>query len=303
MFSCHNTTYAVDLEVHRGMVGAGAVAEFEDVDGSITSIPIVANNIFKGRVYQYGNPLENGLDSDGRREVGWARLVVSNINSDFPSIGKLRLNTDGSFTTENRMYHIREISNYKLSKRDIDIEVVSPFSRPQLQQASNLMVFQDNPLDYKSPHFNSIRGNSGTNGHSCGNSDVDGIVFTASGQSQSFKMPGSHIFKRDATGCPVNRQLLAVGIAADCTYIAHYGGSAAALTQILSNLNQVSQVYESAFNVQIGVAKVFFKEACTPTSAETPWNRECSQSYTIATRLSDFSMWRGAQTTDSNGLW
>ena len=44
-------------------------------------------------------------------------------------------------------------------------------------------------------------------------------------------------------------------------------------------------------------------EICSPNSAVTPWNRDCSDSYTIKQRLSDFSMWRGKETSDTNGLW
>jgi Metallo-peptidase family M12B Reprolysin-like len=44
-------------------------------------------------------------------------------------------------------------------------------------------------------------------------------------------------------------------------------------------------------------------ESCTPSSDVTSWNVECSDSYTIASRLSDFSKWRGLQTNDTNGVW
>ncbi len=74
----------------------------------------------------------------------------------------------------------------------------------------------------------------------------------------------------------------------------------------MSNWNTASAVYERAFNVQLGVAKVFLQESCNgPTSTTNlAWNSDCSNpSYTIQDRLSDFSKWRGSLGADGMGLW
>jgi hypothetical protein len=106
-----------------------------------------------------------------------------------------------------------------------------------------------------------------------------------------------------AVGCPPSKRLLLMGVAADCSYVAEKGSRSEALNSILTNWNTVSKVFESAFNVQLGVAKVVLLESCTPTDSITPWNADCAKSsYTISNRLSDFSRWRGTQ-QDTYGLW
>ena len=75
-----------------------------------------------------------------------------------------------------------------------------------------------------------------------------------------------------------------------------------ALTQILSNVNQASLLFEKSFNIQLSIERIIFMEKCTPDSETAPWNRECSADYRIENRLSDFSFWRGAQ-NDKLGLW
>ena len=99
---------------------------------------------------------------------------------------------------------------------------------------------------------------------------------------------------------PIQKQ----GVAADCSYVTDKGGISQALSAILSNWNSASQVFESTFNVRLGVVKVKIQQTCTPLDKEIPWNTDCSlASYTISNRLSDFSAWRGSQSGDGMGLW
>ncbi|KAJ1339766.1 hypothetical protein BSLG_005672 [Batrachochytrium salamandrivorans] len=79
----------------------------------------------------------------------------------------------------------------------------------------------------------------------------------------------------------------------------------AALAQILSNWNQASKIYESTFNVRLAVVKVSLQQSCTPTNPQMIWNQDCTSGYTITTRLSDFSNWRGniESNGDGIGLW
>jgi hypothetical protein len=106
-----------------------------------------------------------------------------------------------------------------------------------------------------------------------------------------------------AAGCPSSRKLLLMGVAADCSYVSEKGSRSEALNSILTNWNTISKVYEAAFNVQLGVARVLIQESCTPNDPSTSWNADCSRaSYTISNRLSDFSRWRGTQ-QDNFGLW
>ncbi|KAF9088736.1 hypothetical protein BGX23_007142 [Mortierella sp. AD031] len=108
-------------------------------------------------------------------------------------------------------------------------------------------------------------------------------------------------------GCPVNRLVNYMGVAADCTYVRSYGGAVQARKQIFADFNTASGIYESTFNVALGVIQLnIISDGCPTTpSPEVAWNRECSATYPIDQRLSDFSSWRGqdARTKDGAGLW
>ncbi|KAJ3326561.1 hypothetical protein HDU91_004611, partial [Kappamyces sp. JEL0680] len=108
-----------------------------------------------------------------------------------------------------------------------------------------------------------------------------------------------------AATCLSSLKVLAMGVAADCSYVTAKGGIQNALSAILENWNSASKVYESTFNVQLGVAKVLLQESCNSPASVTslPWNQDCTNpAYTIQNRLSDFSQWRGTQ-QDGMGLW
>jgi hypothetical protein len=151
-------------------------------------------------------------------------------------------------------------------------------------------------------------------GNSCGrvgrlikrNDVISNCGTDTSEQLSSFKYLQnfqSKVVNKADPSCPQSRQLLLMGVAADCSYVVEKGGRAGALNAILSNWNTASKVFEDSFNVQLGVAKVVIQESCTPNDPALVWNRDCSSSqYTISNRLSDFSKWRGTQ-SDNFGLW
>ncbi|KAG9064683.1 hypothetical protein KI688_002941 [Linnemannia hyalina] len=107
------------------------------------------------------------------------------------------------------------------------------------------------------------------------------------------------------TGCPTTRMVNYMGVAADCTYVRSYGGLANARKQILADFNTASGIYESTFNIALGIIAVEIESMNCP---KTPvkgkvWNQECSKNYTMNDRLSDFSYWRGKRAKDGAGLW
>ncbi|KAJ1678955.1 hypothetical protein EV182_003017, partial [Spiromyces aspiralis] len=107
------------------------------------------------------------------------------------------------------------------------------------------------------------------------------------------------------SGCTTSKKVLYMGVAADCTYITNYGSEDGARSQILSNWNQVSAVYERQVNVQIGIIELQIESMSCPNSpgSDTAWNQQCSDTYTIERRLSDFSSWRAKRSNDDAGLW
>lgn len=97
-----------------------------------------------------------------------------------------------------------------------------------------------------------------------------------------------------------------MGVAADCTYVSHYGNSANATSQILNDWNSASALYKSTFNVSMGIIELAVQDPQCPASAptQTPWNVACTDSITLNDRLSIFSQWRGTKgAADGAGLW
>lgn len=109
----------------------------------------------------------------------------------------------------------------------------------------------------------------------------------------------------DTTGCPDTQQIVYMGVALDCNYVAAYGSPDAARTQVLNNWNQVSALYKSSFKISLGIIELQVQNmTCpsTPVSGEE-WNVGCDANVTLDTRLGDFSAWRGARGDDGAGLW
>ncbi|KAK9895969.1 hypothetical protein P389DRAFT_210806 [Cystobasidium minutum MCA 4210] len=117
------------------------------------------------------------------------------------------------------------------------------------------------------------------------------------------------------TGCPKSAQVLYMGFAADCTYVAKYGGADNARTQILTNLNTVSALYQRTFNVSLGAVEFQVVNGSCPSAASSSlaWNTACpsssssgssSSALSLNARLSAFSQWRGNKGgSDGAGLW
>jgi hypothetical protein len=93
-----------------------------------------------------------------------------------------------------------------------------------------------------------------------------------------------------------------MGVATDCGYTQKVGGVDEAIKRILQIWNQASALYASTFNVRLGIIDVVVQERCTTVNGMS-WNRECSTSYDMGARLSDFSQWRGTSKNANAGLW
>ncbi|CAD6930372.1 unnamed protein product [Tilletia laevis] len=107
------------------------------------------------------------------------------------------------------------------------------------------------------------------------------------------------------TGCPASARVVYIGLAADCSYSGRFGGDENAVRRrLLTNMNSVSALYRSTFNVSLGVTALEVRSASCPStpSSSEEWNAPCSNSFTLDERLSAFSRWRGTQ-DGSTGLW
>ncbi|KAH8888318.1 hypothetical protein GQ53DRAFT_262642 [Thozetella sp. PMI_491] len=108
----------------------------------------------------------------------------------------------------------------------------------------------------------------------------------------------------NTNGCPTSRKVALIGIATDCNYAGLFASNATVRSNVIQQINTASQVYESAFNISLGIQNLTIVDSkcpATPPSA-TPWNQACSDSVSITDRLNLFSKWRG-DNSDSNAYW
>ncbi|KAG0359862.1 hypothetical protein BGZ54_009799 [Gamsiella multidivaricata] len=263
--------------------------------------------------------------------VGWARMMIEH---DPDSADSLVLR--GAFMVHGDTYHVTSQQSYHIQKRSDDASPASTFS------ASRLIIYRDSDLYNPSTLSRRKRGLN-TDEVSCGadhmlNKTAAYIEATSSRDyyyppdlSATVPMMGGFdassswtdmltapLVKRQVAvkvagpspvpdGCPANRLVNYMGVAADCAYVRSYGGQAAARKQIFANFNTASAIYESTFNVALGVIALnITSENCpaTPVKGEE-WNQDCSATYSIDQRLSDFSYWRGQEgrASDGAGLW
>ncbi|KAL2913048.1 hypothetical protein HK105_207503 [Polyrhizophydium stewartii] len=314
-FLAYNQTFELHLIPNHDLLYPNAVAEIHSgVPGEAPLVmPLSANHVFDGKVVRQ--------DASGRAvEAGWARITFDHPNFDGSDVA-----FDGVIKADGALFHVRRIEHYRRAKRDVDIEVASPFSRNRENWGSQLMIFTDEPRANVERRWGSLSSCLATDPlHPLarrGASEVFAALDETSAAVGSCVLPDNteaythyldtlqdlnlrRLLPRAPAGCPGSIKVLAMGVAADCSYIKAYGSTSKALTQILTNWNAASKVYESTFNVRLAVVKVSLQQACTPTDTALTWNQDCSSAYTITNRLSDFSKWRGqVQGNDDIGLW
>ncbi|CAK7217089.1 hypothetical protein SBRCBS47491_003044 [Sporothrix bragantina] len=108
------------------------------------------------------------------------------------------------------------------------------------------------------------------------------------------------------SGCPTTRKVALMGIAADCNYYAAFGNRDNTSNNIIMQINSASRVYESTFNITLGIQNLIIQNTSCPsesTTSATPWNAGCSSGLTITDRLNLFSKWRGESANDTNAFW
>lgn len=213
-------------------------------------------------------------------------------------------------------FHIRTIESYIKSRRAIDIDVI-PSSESHRRAGMILWSDVDSTNiavgDYKWTSQNTCPVSEFSKRSapipsepslSCGS---DGVSISPDVQAKldQFYSKGSGSLNKRQTGCPAAKMVMPVGVSADCTYVQLYGGTQGALKQILANYNSASQVYASTFNFGLGVVlvKLFTECGGTDNGIALTFNQQCSVSYTISNRLSDFAHWRGQKAADNAGLW
>ncbi|KAL7753196.1 hypothetical protein RI367_000971 [Sorochytrium milnesiophthora] len=294
-------------------------------DGStVISVPLTAE-IYRGHVVRMVN-VSSGepLALDNARDVGalpgvfffnthhHARAAQRAISLD--NQVELHLdNTDtpqvhGTFSVHGETFYLTDVATYSAHRRPLDVEVPPVHKRAaaDAQAATDMIVYRDSnrkritePVDGMS-----------VDDFRCGSDDLPHRNFrptadiTTSPLANSSVMSSNHTFESEpiTSGCPASQMAVYVGAVLDCNYIARYSTASAASSHALSVFASVSNIYQTQFNVQVGLIEMISMATCwqsapPPLSAnqitDASFNRVCSANYTISNRLNDLSYWRG----------
>ncbi|CAO3644307.1 unnamed protein product [Cunninghamella blakesleeana] len=288
--------------------------------------------IYKGNVIHsyYSNQTwkheQVGILPQDEKILGWARIILRNDLLEAQQ--KNQPIFEGSFSLLNDIYHIKTFESYHKTKRSDD-PTLKDFSNMILYRDSDISTFVDNKNNLSSMidsnkkpsgqcgfnqlNFNQYNLHQHTKDFSPSSSSSIGLFSPF--QDLSFQSSPFHhrLNKRVADGCPTTKKIAYIGAAADCTYTKYYKTKQQAALQIINDFNSASAVYESSFNIQLGLVNITVMDEICPddTNSTTAtntydsprWNQKCSQYYTLEKRLSDFSQWRGSMSDDGIALW
>ncbi|KIS69376.1 uncharacterized protein UMAG_02711 [Mycosarcoma maydis] len=223
-----------------------------------------------------------------------ASMACSSDVLDYNSHNRLVLSDDTNDASSLSVYSFfKSPIPARLSRRELSSGWNDLFARSiqddiveTPQASSDAFIYHKALDDYLEPTFQrrQATGNDIGNGNNQTNSFENVIGSTA--------------------GCPRSARVVYAGVASDCAYTERFGTQDDTRREILNNMNSVSNLYRSTFNVSIGVVELDVRSASCPSSAtqDAPWNLGCG-TITIDERLSDFSRWRSQQPGNGIGLW
>ncbi|KAF2258235.1 zincin [Lojkania enalia] len=298
----------LSLEPNHDIIVEGATVQYLGPDGHITKqepLDRFQHKVFKGTAWlKRGNRWDN---------VGWARITVHRD-------GLLPL-FEGVFTVQHDHHHIQLSSHYKKTRHELDPDI-------DLRDDEYMVIHRDSDIS-TSPEHMELRKRSGDIGCSSDslefNMQLDHPIY-ASMKPRDDRWFGSLIDRRQnlddspgggngagvnliqtigsTTGCPTTRKVALVGVATDCTYTADFNSTESMRQNIINQMNSASNLFESTFNISLGLANLFVTDAQCPSTPQqaTPWNQDCDPSVDIRARLNLFSQWRGQQ-DDQNSHW
>ena len=316
IFNLHRRQQKIklSLEPSHGIIADDASVNYLDKNGEVVRTEVIHRNkhkIFKGATWVE-------LADGSWNNVGWARITIARDGID-PLF-------EGAFTTSYDQHHIQLRSNYMTTKHPLD---------PHLEDTGEeyMVVFRDGDIAQQSLLHKELK-RSLTGDRSCAH---DRMAFNTNPSHPVYAPPT--LLKRDgawgsvslhslfgrqldtttsgnsggvnltstigsSTGCPNTRRVALIGVATDCSYTSSFASKEAARQNIISQFNQASAVYESTFNITLGLQNLTVSEPSCPgaPTAATPWNIGCNSNATITSRLNDFSGWRG-KINDTNAYW
>ncbi|KAI8099578.1 Metallo-peptidase family M12-domain-containing protein [Halteromyces radiatus] len=332
-FQAYNQTHHLHLVPNQDLFHPEAVTV---IDGKQTSLNHQEYRVYRGYVVdpklseQRWTEDQAGLWRDYAMEqdhgiLGWARILVRHdIKHDlaYPVF-------EGAFMVNEDTYHVKASQNYQRVKRSDDADLHHGYDTKNdvhmvIYRDSDTVVVpvvkRDGSIDMgDSCGFDRLLYNNQHARYDTSSSLLSNLDYTNPFQ-QSQDIQRRHHYdkfigiehkammgaltKRAPSGCPTTKKINYMGAAADCTYTKYYQSDVQARMQIINDWNSASAVYERQLNIGLGLINITIMNSVCPTSVDSnnPWNRDCSDSYSISTRLSDFSQWRG-NIADQAGLW
>lgn len=315
----------LSLEPNHDVVAEGATITYLGADGKIQRtepIERLDHRVYKGNAFvQYAGQTE-------WVNAGWARIHVHRDGPEPLFEGAFQLYGDHHHIQTNTNYQktrlredpeIEQASDeYLILWRDSDLksDYQSGHGPDELKRAlAQKETCTSDQLEYNAdenhPIYRSLDGLDGFGGleeRSSWSSMASNMLFgrqmdgTTGGNGA-----GANLISTigSTSGCPSARKVALIGIATDCTYTAEFDGNETAIrSNIINQVNTASQLYESTFDISLGIRNLTISpQACPSTqNSDAPWNIGCSDSVTITDRLVLFSEWRG-QHEDNNAYW
>jgi hypothetical protein len=301
----------LSLEPNHDIFVEGAKISYLAADGTVAReepIDRLQHRIFKGAAW-----VRRGTRWD---RAGWARIDVRRDGVD-PLF-------EGTFTLDHDHHHVQLASTYKQARspedpdidlrdheymvvfRDSDATRMRDAEQTELRKRATSLACASDRLGFNTqedhPVYASMRARS------------DNTFFSAPlsmlmGKRQLDNSPGGgngagvNLVQSigSTAGCPSTRKVALVGVATDCTYTQSFSSNTTATrNNVIAQMNSASELFESTFNISLGLANLVVTEPGCPTSVQqaTPWNQACSGSVDIQDRLNLFSQWRGQQKDD-----
>ncbi|KAI1846512.1 hypothetical protein JX266_007409 [Neoarthrinium moseri] len=303
--------FRLTLEPNHDVIADDATIQYLNPDGTVRHEEPISRS--EHRVFK-GDAFVQHVGHGEWIKAGWARISMLRDGS--------RPVFEGAFRIDGTDHHIQTITNYRRTQHHDD---------PVLEFAEDeyMVAWRDSDVSSDSSAPGELKRSLG--GSTCQsdqldfNNELDHPVLSHLDLRDMTRNEGGALFGRDGDtgntggngagvnlagtigsteGCPTSRKVALVGIATDCTYTAEFNSSEAARANIIQMVNAASQVYESAFNISLGIHNLIVSDRSCPgtTQETTPWNVACSNSVSITDRLNLFSAWRG-QNNDSNAYW
>ncbi|EKV04676.1 hypothetical protein PDIG_87610 [Penicillium digitatum PHI26] len=322
-FSLHQDDKRIKLELepNHDILAEDAYVQYIGADGTIKRAEPIKRHehkVFQGRALV-------GSGKGRWTPVGWARITVKRDGIE-PLF-------EGAFSVNNDKHHIELQSTYLDKKRPIDADV-------EPREGESMIVYRDSDmfhythselkrslpvsegcgadqLGYNADLSNSIFGydldetdgqwgvaslNSMFGlGKRQSSSDVGGVSGNTGGVNLKSTIG-------DISGCPKTKKVALIGIATDCEFTESFMATnstpeKAARDWVINVVNTASNLYETSFNVSIGLRNLTISETGCPStgSTATPWNVDCKGG-NVTWRLNEFSKWRASH-SDNNAYW